>query len=70
MKLDMNRLELIDLDDPALPIEWTGTVDEFTAANVDAPMSDEELQHLTRNGFVVLGGGATGMFCVRYATES
>jgi hypothetical protein len=69
MKLDMNRLEVIDLDDPSLPIQWTGTVDEFTTANVDLPMTDDEREELASKGFVVMGGGAAPMVCVRYATE-
>lgn len=67
---DMNRLEIIDLENPANPIEWTGTVDEFTAANVDCPMTEEELWQLTTRGYVILGGGAVPMVCVRYALNN
>lgn len=67
--LDMNRLEMIDLDPPSSEIVWTGTVDEFTAANVDGPMSDEEIEFLVNHGYVVVGGGAAPMFCIRYAKK-
>jgi hypothetical protein len=70
MILDMNRLEIID---PELPeseqLQWTGTVDEYTLANADWPMSDEEIEFLSTHGFVVIGGGAAALYVVRYATE-
>lgn len=68
--LDMNRLEVID---PELPekdqLLWTGTVDEYTLNNADWPMSEEEIEFLSTNGYVVIGGGAAALFVVRYATE-
>lgn len=63
MQYDMTRLELLDAETGS--IEWTGTLDEFDAANVDVPMAGVERRYLLTNGYVVLGGGAGQMFTLR-----
>ena len=59
----MNNLEMLDLDDPTTPVLWTGTVDEFTAAN---DLTEDQLETLTLRGFVILGGGAAPMVLLRF----
>jgi hypothetical protein len=63
----LNRLELIDLDDPANPIVWAGAVHEFTEGAAGVYVDEEEMERLVSRGFVVIGGGDDEMFCLRYA---
>lgn len=61
---DMTRLELIDMDSPDV-IEWTGSVQDFDLAQ----LSEAEVIHLMDRHYVVIGGGASPVYCVRFARE-
>lgn len=58
---DMTRLEMVGVDDGA--IEWSGPVDDF---DIDQ-LGENELSFLMANKYVVVGGGAAPVFCVRFA---
>jgi hypothetical protein len=63
---DLTRVELIDLDDPTEPVSWSGALTEFVAANTDAPLSDDERSSLTKQGHVIVGGGAAAAVLIRH----
>lgn len=64
-RLDTSRVEIVDDDGR---VEWTGTAEEFFAANDQFSLSEEEREHLARRGYVWLGGGAFAETCVRYVS--
>lgn len=67
---DMTTIEIIPLDnfpenyDPANPVECRCSAEEFMDNN---ELTEEEIDHLVIEGYVVMGGGAAPMVCVRYA---
>ena len=69
---DMSRIEIIPLDnlpenyDPKNPVEWSGPVEVFMDNN---ELTEQEIEHLAREGYVVMSGGAAPMVCVRYAEK-
>lgn len=69
MQLEMNRIEIIE-DLTTGEVAATCTVDEFIEANADWPISEEEIEFLATNSYVVIGGGAAGVVVVRYACEA
>jgi hypothetical protein len=64
--VDPTRIKVFNLDDPSEIIEVTGPVDDFFRDQ----LSEDELDRLFDQGFVVVGGGAAPMYSIRFALPS
>lgn len=67
--IDRTRLEIVDLDasnSADTVITWSGSIDEFDITQ----LSEEQQDQLLDKGYVVTGGGAAPLICVRFVVAA